>query len=406
MKTFADVVSIRNNGDYQRDNFDKFLKAIHFKYTIKTIHIAGTNGKGSTLAYIASIYKEAGYNVGTFYSPSIKDELNDMICINQVEITDDNIIQIVSKYKKEINKYNLSSFELLTFVALTYFEQNKVDIAIVECGMGGSEDATNIFDPVLSIITSISLEHTAFLGKSITEIAESKAGIIKYEKPALISHLDDESKDVMVRTCISNKSHLYEIATAHNISSDIKGTTFDYLTFENIYIPSIANYSVNDACLAIEASIILKDTFLISDQNIYDGLTKCIIPCRMEKVHDSPTVIVDGAHNPEAIEFLCNSVNKIFKNQTIHVVFACFKDKNLNKMLAKIGELGDIILTTFDHPRSRTFIDYFLYTEEYKFEEDYKKAIKELMDNYPNDVILITGSFAFASLVRKSVFGK
>lgn len=404
MKTFDTIVSTRNSGDYQRDNFDKFLKNIGFKYNIKTIHIAGTNGKGSTLAYIASIYQKAGYKVGAFYSPSINDEFNDMININNEAISDKEISEIVSNYKKQINRFELSNFEILTFVALTYFQKCNVDIAIVECGMGGAYDATNIFDPVLSIITSISLEHTAFLGKSITEIAEHKAGIIKYEKPTLISHIDEEAKDVIIKTCIDNKSHLYEIATAHNIVSTINGTTFDYLTFNNIFIPSIANYSVNDACLAIEATIILNELFNIDVNDIYNGLKNCIIPCRMEKVCDSPVVIIDGAHNPEAIDFLCDSINKIFKNQTIHVVFACFKDKNLNSMLAKLGELGDINLTTFDHPRSRTYIDYFLYAEEYHFEEDYQKLIANLIEKYPNDIILVTGSFAFASLVRKTIF--
>ena len=147
-KTFFD--SFRT-GDYQRDNFDAFLKAIRFSYDVPSIHIAGTNGKGSTATYLANAYIANNYKVGLFKSPFLF-EVNEMITINNQAISDSDFMSIFNRYKKEINKYNLSAFEIQTLVAFTYFKEQHCDIAVIECGMGGELDATNIFTPVLSIV--------------------------------------------------------------------------------------------------------------------------------------------------------------------------------------------------------------------------------------------------------------
>ena len=185
MKSINHLFQARSGEDYQRYNFDSFLKKIKFSYDVPSIHVAGSNGKGSVCYYLSSIYQKAGYKVGRFISPHLV-EINESISVNNVNITDEELTAIINNEIKLINKFELSSFEVLTYVAFTYFQKQKCDIAIIECGMGGEVDATNIFEPILSIITSISLEHTAFLGKSISEIAEQKGGIIKDEIPLLI----------------------------------------------------------------------------------------------------------------------------------------------------------------------------------------------------------------------------
>ena len=169
MISLVNLVDVRDGTDYQRDNFDSFLKKNKFSFNLPAIHIAGTNGKGSTANYIASIYQSAGYKVGLFTSPELY-ELNEMIKVNGVDITDKEMEVVILDKKKEINKAELSTFEIITFVALTHFINQKCDICVIECGMGGEVDATNVFTPILSIITSVSLEHTSFLGKSISTL--------------------------------------------------------------------------------------------------------------------------------------------------------------------------------------------------------------------------------------------
>ena len=181
-----------DRGDYQRENFDDFLKKVSFSYKIPSIHIAGSNGKGTTANYLANIYRAHGLNVGLFTSPFL-DNVNEMISINGQNITDEEIISFIKENEKLFNKYSLSAFEIQTFIALSYFNKKGVDLAIVECGMGGEIDATNIFNPILSVITSISLEHTSFLGRSLCEIAYQKAGVIKDEIPVVTGILDDEA---------------------------------------------------------------------------------------------------------------------------------------------------------------------------------------------------------------------
>ena len=394
---------LKSRTDYQRDNFEKFLRKVSFSYNVPSIHIAGTNGKGSVATYIARIYKEAGYKVGLFTSPYFYSP-NEMIEINGEYISDDDISIYISKYKKEIEKYNISEFELETFIALSYFQDKQVDIAIIECGMGGLIDATNIFTPILSIITTVSLEHTAFLGSSIYEVATQKAGIIKPEVPCLIGELNDEAINSISSYARDMDSKLIKVGPTFDINYVDNGITFSYQHLKDIYLPTIASYSCYDASMAIEAIYILKDKYNIDDEMIRRGLAGAKLVNRMEIIKFNPTIIVDGGHNPEAIEKLYKAVSAKYISTPIHIVFACFKDKNISSMLPTLSLLSnDITLTTFDHPRAREEMDYFLFGEDYKFNPNYMDVINNLIASYPDDVILITGSFAFASRIRKEL---
>ncbi len=388
-------------GDYQRVNFDNFLSSIHFSYSVPSIHITGTNGKGSTAKYIASMYSACGYKVGLFASPFLS-EPNEMISINGTDISDDDFLGIINEYNKQIDKFDLSAFEAQTLVALTYFERNKCDIAIIECGMGGEIDATNIFAPILSIITSVSLEHTDYLGYSISEIAEQKAGIIKEEKPVLVGNVPEEALTVITMKCKETKSFAYYLGHYVNKEFTGSGFTFDYGELKGLEIPSLADYSVTDACMALEAIYVLKDRYPYNPDKLKEGLKNTKIPCRLEAVRNNPLVVLDGGHNPEAIQKLCSSLQNIANGKPIHIIFACFRDKNLGNMLSLLGAVtDDLTITTFDHPRARTEDEYFLFLGDYKFEENAKELIKNKMNEFPDDVILITGSLAFAGLVRE-----
>lgn len=394
---------LKKREDYQRDNFEKFLKKVSFSYEVPSIHVAGSNGKGSVSTYLARIYKEAGYKVGLYTSPYFY-EMNEMIEINGSYIKDEEVISYISKYKKEIEKYNISQFELETFIALNYFKDQQVDIAIIECGMGGMIDATNIFSPILSIITSVSLEHTLFLGSSIYEVATQKAGIIKEEVPCLIGELDKEAEEAIANYALEMNSKVTKVGPTFNIKYLDDGITFNYRYLENVYLSSVATYACYDASIAIEAIYLLADKYQVTDKDIKSGLAKTNMPNRMEVIKTKPIIVIDGAHNPEAIDKLEKAVTAKYPDKPIHIVFACFKDKNISSMLPSLSLLtSDITLTTFDHVRARNEEDYFLFGADYKFNPNYLEVIDNLISSYPDDVILITGSLAFSGVVRKAL---
>ena len=250
--------------DYQRDNFDDFLKKVNFKYNVPSIHIAGSNGKGSTANYLANIYRAYGLKVGLFTSPAL-NKVNEMININGNDISDDDFIKAINENEKLFKKYSLSPFEIQTYIALNYFQKQGVDLAIIECGMGGEIDATNIFNPIASIITSISLEHTAYLGRSLCEIAYQKAGIIKEEVPVITGILEEEAINTIVEVTKEKKCALRSSVEPANVVYSNYGYTFNYMTYKDLHINSAANYSLKDACIAIETVIALLERYKVSE---------------------------------------------------------------------------------------------------------------------------------------------
>ena len=384
-------------GDYQKDNFDAFIKKIKFIYNIPSIHIAGSNGKGSVGNYLNNIYQDKGYKVGYFFSPYYLD-MKEMILINNNKIDLTYIDKIISNYDKYIRKYNLSEFELETFIAFNYFIDNDVDIAIIECGMGGEYDATNIFVPIISVITSISLEHTNFLGSSITEIALSKSGIIKNNIDVVIGELDDEANQVIYQEALKKHSKVIKYDPYYDEKIKDFGYYFSTLKYKDLYIPSLGTYSIIDALIAIKVIDHINNVFPVDETNIKNGLKITKINGRMSIINLTPLTIIDGAHNPEGINKLCESINKLnIENKQIHVIFASFLDKNIQNMLSSLNFIShDIYLTTFDNPRARNKDDYFLYLDEYKYYDNPIDIYLKLKEQYPDDIILICGSLAFA----------
>lgn len=397
-----ETINSYNRNDYQRDNFDSFLRKVGFKYSIPSIHVTGTNGKGSVCNYLSNIYIQSGRKVAMFNSPASKD-ITDMIKINNQNISEAKVEEIFNQYRKYIDKYDLSSFEIVTFVALSYFQSENVDLAVIECGMGGEIDATNIFKPILSIITNISVEHTGFLGVSISEIALHKAGIIKNDVPVLIGDIQGDALDVIVDKAKSTRSKIYKVDHFHQELPSKTGYSFSYRPFGKVEIHSFSKSSITDASLALEAINILSESLPVTVDQVLEGIKCEQLSARFEVHQGSPTIVIDGAHNPDAIIKLRSDMENIFPDKTIHVVFACFRDKNITVMLPEIALLGELSLTTFNHVRARVEADYFLYLEDYKFYEDHISLIKDIKAQYPDDVILVTGSLAFANLVHQEI---
>lgn len=384
---------------YERYDWDRFVKKIGLKINFPFIHITGTNGKGSTAKFIYEIYRAQGYKAAIFGKPYFY-KMNELVSFDGGEISDEDIASIVTKYQKVIEQYDLSRFEVEVLVSFEWLNQCKPDIAIIECGMGGHTDATNLETnrPVLSIITTVSLEHTAFLGSTVTEIAMSKSGIIKNYGSVLVGKLSNDAMTTIRNDAKRKTADIYIVDDYHHEQHNNGQIAFDYGP-NNYVINSSAKYMVNNAAMAIEAVTILQETFPVSLESIKKGLLAKTLPGRMERFGN---VILDGAHCPEAIDKLMESVSLINRGKGVHVLFASYRDKNIAIELPRIDkDATDLTLTTFDSARARDEMDYFLYLADYKYEQDYKMAINNLREQFPDDIILVTGSLAFVGIVRK-----
>lgn len=403
MKDISCFVKVRNSGDYQRDNFDSFLQSIDFCFDIPVIHITGTNGKGSVTNYLYNAYLSSGLKVGKFTSPYFY-EINEMIETNGKPIDDNSIFEIINDYKKEIEKFELSPFEIQTFIAFEYFKKQNIDLAIIECGMGGSIDATNIVNNVMTVITSVSLEHTEQLGVSISEIAENKAGIISSDSRVVVGNLEEDALKTVIKVCKETNSSLKSLCTPSGIQMTNNSQIFNYGSHENIEILSLARYEVEDACIALETMDNLMDLYPVKEKDILQGFRNSINPLRFEIINDYPRIIIDGAHNPESIETLEKSLTNYAKLSSISTLFACFKDKNLLIMMNTVATMSEkVIFTTFPHQRARKEEDYFLFMEEYSFVENPFEALEKMLNENPDNIFVITGSLAFAAYMKKAI---
>lgn len=399
---YAGVIDFLHSRDltmsrYEREEWDAFTRKIGLSISFPFIHITGSNGKGSVAHYLDEIYRKGGYHVALFSKPYFHRP-NEMIQMDGMAISDADFARIFSQHEQEIKVGNLSSFEIETYLAFSYFNEKKPDLAIIECGMGGTIDATNLLDtaPLLSIITTVSLEHTAFLGRTISEIASNKGGIIKENCPVLVGKLPEAADDVLQTMARRRQSSYFVVDDYHNENYSAPYYRFDYRPYEKLEILTPALYELKDAAIALEAVKVLRLSFPVSETDIRSGLLSPLLPCRMERHHN---IIIDGAHNPEAIDALMESLVPFLDGRPLHAVFASYKDKNIAVELPRLGkETNDIILTTFPSERARDEKDYFLYKGDYPFNPDYQMVINDLVAKYPSDVILVTGSLAFAYL--------
>lgn len=393
----------KNKPVYSREHFDAFLKEVNFKFKNKAIHITGTNGKGSVAYFLSKVLSVANYKVGRFISPTLSSYF-EMITINEEEISPADFSHILNEYYNEIEKHNLTQFEIITFVGLTYFKKKKVDIAIIEVGMGGALDATNIFTPILSIITTVSVEHTAYLGKTLQEIATHKAGIIKKKVPVLVGNMPLEAFNVIASKAMSLGANLFAAKEPTDIRVDFSGVSFNALSYQDVRIAIPAIYEAYNVTLVLNALDIIREQFPVKKDTILHAIINITIPARFSIAQKAPLVIIDGAHNPSAMMTLINSLMALTKRK-IHVVFAAFKDKDIEHELDLLSLANaDVVLTTYDHPRARKANDF---PSSYPFCENYKEAIDNAIRKAPvNDIVLITGSLNFALLVYEEMAGK
>lgn len=389
---------------------------------ISVIHIAGTNGKGSTIAHLRQLLQAKKLCIGTFTSPYLLN-YNEQIAINGLPISDEDFYSLLQSYQELLKKQaddtilqEITEFEIITALAYDYFCQQEVDVVIMEVGLGGLLDSTNVCQPDLTAITTIGLDHTAILGATLADIAEQKAGIIKERVPVVTGKISSETLAVIHTIAQQHQaSHVcygkdYQVESVQGLE---EGEDFLFSNAfrqkEDYQTVLLGIHQVENAGLALELCdqyCYLKGLPLLSENEVRRALKRTYWPARLEKITNAPLILLDGAHNPHAMKALIASLESYFPDYQKHILFSCIQTKALDEMVAllKTVSKSQLFLTTFENSRSFSteemqglakreklkYVEWLPYLEQYK---KVKHGEKELL--------LITGSLYFLANVRK-----
>jgi len=381
---------------------------------LNIIHIAGTNGKGSTAAIISSILQSEGFKVGLYTSPHLVD-FTERMKINFQSISEKRVCELLERikpYNEEVAHtagYNHPTFfEVITSMAFLYFFEEKVDFLVLEVGLGGRLDATNVCQPLISVITCIDYDHMDKLGNSLKEIAREKGGIIKPGGMVITSDQYVEAYDEIKKIANEKNSLIFSIGKEIDykiIKSDIKGNTFNlkgiYNNYKDLFIPLLGKHQVSNAATAVTAIEALRIKGLnISPRAIKEGLEKVKWEGRLEIIQYNPLLILDGAHNPNGVKMVRQALEEIFYYHRLILVLAIFSDKDYKKMIQIISPIADLIITTkAENPRATPpqiiaqEAAQYISQDRIIVIENIPQAIKcALSNSHKDDLICITGS--------------
>ena len=373
---------------------------------LKAVHIVGTNGKGSTVNALQTIFSQAGYEVGTFTSPYIID-FKERISINGQMISEENLLGLVERVKpvverlpKETEHENATEFEIITVLMFLYFGQvHPVDIAFIEAGMGGLHDSTNLFSPLAVICPSIGLDHQAVLGNTHAEIATEKAGVLKNGASFIYATDRTDVRDVFKQKANEEGSKTYELGK--DFTAEGSSHSFDFIykeqRLEGIALAMAGQHQVANASLAIMASLLLqKDYPKVTPELIKDALAHASWLGRTEFL--MPNLMIDGAHNNESVKVLIDLLMSEYADKDIELLFAAIDTKPIDSMLAQLESVGDLTVTSFEYPNS---VKLDKYPVTYKQVSDFQTWIEEHVTANDDKLYVITGSLYFISPVRK-----
>ncbi|MEB1807670.1 MAG: bifunctional folylpolyglutamate synthase/dihydrofolate synthase [Bacillaceae bacterium] len=423
MKTFEEIVEFiqkRNVIQLGLENMEGFLAEIgNPQRKLKIIHIAGTNGKGSTLNFIREMLLEAGYDVGAFTTPAVLS-YEEQISINKEPIAKEDFVHVFEHLTPARERFEasgqamLTEFESLTAMMFYYFaEVRPVDFVLLETGMGGRLDATNVSMPLVTAITNIGMDHMHLLGETKEEIAREKAGIIKAGVPLITTESEDNILTIFKHQTKQKRSKLYMLAIDFFIEDTASTSGLQTFTFtspfrkiEDLELTMLGKHQIKNASLALMVIDYLKtyQALLITEEEIRRALKKAVWIGRFEKISETPLVYIDGAHNVEGIAAIASILREQFADKNIKVLFAATKEKDVEKMLTPLYDVIDeISFTSFDFPRAASATDLY---ENCSFKD------KTMVSNWKSfihtklpmlevqDFFLITGSLYFISQVR------
>ncbi|QNQ80622.1 bifunctional folylpolyglutamate synthase/dihydrofolate synthase [Lactobacillus sp. PV034] len=365
---------------------------------VKTIHVTGTNGKGSTAYYITNLLKKAGLKTGLFVSPYIS-KFNERIQVNLELISDEDLInayqvvnQAINQIRKSKPQFSLVTFEFETAMAFWLFAYKKSDYAVIEVGIGGEHDKTNVINPEVSVITSIGLDHEDIIGPTIKDIAREKSGIIKEHKPVVLGKIDTEPEEILKGKAQEVKASYFQYGKDFKI--EIIGAKKVYFSNNkyNLYLAFRSDVEAIDMALAIEVVTLLS--LKLSAQEISETLNTTVIPGRYQVIQEQPMIILDGAHNVQAISNLLNYVRKV-PHQNLYFLMGMMKDKDLEEVFSEFKSSEKLILTRINYPRAAKLEDFpSSIRNRAKYIEDFKAAF-DLAKNKleKHDILIVTGSF-------------
>ncbi len=376
---------------------------------LRFIHVAGTNGKGSTCAYISTVLSFAGEKCGMYSSPYIY-EFTERIKIDGKNISKRKFASAVSKIKA-LELEDVTQFEIITAAAMLCFKKEKCDVVVLETGLGGRFDATNVIStPLCSVITSISLDHTAVLGETVLEIAYEKLGIVKPYGKTVISGLNCEEVITAASAVADNQKNslaLADVSKAKKVKIEKDGVSFEYkgISFKT---GMAGSFQLENAVTAIEAVFAAYPD--INKKALQNGVFNAKMPCRFEKLCDAPLVIVDGAHNENGMELLSKNVKELYKDKKVLTVIAMCNDKKYADIISKISKISDSVYVTLSE-NERSLETKILAQEarkycgdvtEYSFaKKAFKAALKRAKKDKNNSLVLVCGSL----YLPKAIFG-
>mgnify|MGYP003896066561 FL=1 len=389
---------------------------------LKAIHVAGTNGKGSVSTMISYILEKSGYDVGMYTSPHLEN-YNERIKINNKDISDEEFATAGEKIIKacqecvENNEEHPTVFEFLTAMALLYFDEQSVDFVVLEVGLGGRYDATNVIEnPLLSVITSISMDHMDVLGDSIESIAFEKAGIIKKNCSTVLFFPNNKVYNIIKSVCESLNSQLYYVSDMHiqNVRHSIEGITFsintDFYSYKDLKVSLIGEHQIYNTALVLLAVEVLRNKGIeISEENVRIGLEECYWPGRLEIVGKNPLVLLDGAHNEEGALALAKAFEQYFHDQNITLLIGVLKDKPYELMLKQLLPYASkVVLTEPNSSRKlpideleKTAVKYSSYIyQNADIAQAYELALKLTNEK---DVLCCAGSLYLIGEIKKMI---
>lgn len=381
--------------------------------SLHVIHVAGTNGKGSTVSYVKEILLEEGYNVGTFTSPYIV-RFNERITYNHNDISNDNLLYYINKVKAlhdqvlQDHHEVITFFELVTLMSFLFFKDHPCDFVIYEVGLGGRLDATNVVNPLLCAITSISFDHMGVLGDTLESIALNKLGIVKEGIP-LITSVQEESLLPLFTKYTKDKNALLTLVNRQDVTNvDYEtGTRFQYKGHQ-YRLTMLGDHQINNAILSLEIIMNLEERGLCktSQKSKYNGLNKAHWPGRLEQFG---SVFLDGAHNIGGAIALSRSLQLLFSDKKIKVLYATMADKDYEKVIQTLDpHVDEIVFTQFDYPRCEEAEKAFLTCQSHikhasaTYNEDAIQSFHHYRNTLEkNEILLVTGSLYFVSYMRK-----
>lgn len=393
---------------------------------LKLIHIAGTNGKGSTTAMITKMLSGLGYKVGMYTSPFL-EEFEERIQIGGKNIPKEDLAELVKLIKPYVEKVeeegygHPTEFEMITVLMLLYFEKEKVDFGVVEVGLGGRLDSTNVITPIVSVITSISFDHTNLLGNNLREIAGEKCGIIKKNIPTVVFPQEEEVMDVIVERCEIQKSNLYTVTLNDTELLEIVKGDKPYqkvkIRDRNEYIlelPLLGEHQIYNLALAIKVVGVIEKLGLISIdiKSIEKSIREVTWKGRLEVLSNKPLIVIDGAHNIQGISKLKSNIQKYFNYENIYLILGILADKDVEKMVKEITPLAKrVYAVTPNSIRAELAEDLrdeiIKYNENCEAFESYENAFNmALEDADEKDLILASGSLYMIGDLRKIITRK